>query len=170
MAQTVTLLRHAAPQVLPQVEPARWSLSPDGRQAASLLRGQLPGRTVLASSPEAKAIETLSLAAVSDPRHLHVDDNFGEVQRIEPFDENHRSRRLAWVRGELDDRHTGWETPPQAAERFQAGLDAIEGDVVVATHGMVMTAWLVACGIVEPGAAAGAYWASLTFPALVIVR
>ncbi len=52
------LLRHAAPEVRPGVKPERWSLSDDGRQAARLLRGQLPERAVLASSREAKAIET----------------------------------------------------------------------------------------------------------------
>ena len=156
MALKVILLRHAAPEVRPGVRPERWSLSADGRQAARLLRGQLPERAVLASSREAKAIETLCLAAGRDRHRLHIDDNFGEVQRIEPFDDHHHSRRLAWVRNELDDRHIGWETPSQAAVRFQAGLDAIDDDVVVATHGMVMTAWLVARGIVEPGQSAGA--------------
>ena len=120
---------------------------------------------MLASSREAKAIETLCLATGRDRHRLHIDDNFGEVQRVEPFDDHHHSRRLAWVRNELDDRHIGWETPSQAAVRFQAGLDAIDDDVVVATHGMVMTAWLVARGIVEPGPSAGACWIRLTVPA-----
>jgi len=110
------------------------------------------------------------LAAGRDRHRLHIDDNFGEVQRVEPFDDHHHSRRLAWVRNELDDRHIGWETPSQAAVRFQAGLDAIDDDVVVATHGMVMTAWLVARGIVEPGQSAGACWIRLTFPALVTAQ
>lgn len=166
----VTLLRHAAPEVLPTVNPAAWSLSPDGRLAATLLRGQLLQGAVLASSSEAKAIETMSLAAGVDLRRLHIDDNFGEVQRVEPFDEHHCCRRLAWVRSELDDRHIEWETPSQAAERFQAGLDLIDGDVVVATHGMVMTAWLVAQGFVEPGPKAGAYWMGLAFPDLITVQ
>ncbi len=170
MALKVTLLRHAAPEVRPGVRPERWSLSADGRQAARLLRGQLPERAVLASSGEAKAIETLCLATGRDRHRLHIDDNFGEVQRVEPFDDHHHSRRLAWVRNELDDRHIGWETPSQAAVRFQAGLDAIDDDVVVATHGMVMAAWLVARGIVEPGPSAGACWIRLTFPALVTAQ
>jgi len=168
MALKVILLRHAAPEVRPGVRPERWSLSDDGRQAARLLRGQLPERAVLASSREAKAIETPGCRSGSTS--LAHRRNFGEVQRVEPFDDHHHSRRLAWVRNELDDRHIGWETPSQAAVRFQAGLDAIDDDVVVATHGMVMTAWLVARGIVEPGQSAGACWIRLTFPALVTAQ
>ncbi|GAB3742358.1 histidine phosphatase family protein [Microlunatus parietis] len=89
------------------------------------------------------------------------------VRPGEPFDDDHRARRLAWVIGRPDGRHRGWETPEQAAARFQAGLDDLPGEVVVATHGMVLTAWLVARGVVAAGTEAGSFWTGLAFPDVV---
>jgi broad specificity phosphatase PhoE len=57
----------------------------------------------------------------------------------------------------------------EAARRFAAGV-ADQGagdDLLIATHGMVMVAWLVSIGQVDAGRAAEEYWASLAFPDLV---
>ncbi len=122
----------------------------------------------MASSPERKAVETLHLAyGVGGDDSIRVDHRFGEVRRVEPVDADYRERRFAWVSGRLDERHRGWETPARAADRFQAGLDDVEGDVLVATHGMIMTAWLVARGVVSAGDPAGAYWSRLALPDIV---
>lgn len=169
VAHGVTLLRHAAPEVQPDVSPASWRLSRQGRSAAQRLRGRLASGAVLASSLEVKALQTLCLASGITADGLHLDHRFGEVRRVEPLDDDHRARRLAWVSGDIDERHSGWETSAEAADRFQAGLNAFDGDVVVATHGMVMTAWLVALGVVECGDAAGIYWTRLGFPEVVHV-
>lgn len=70
----------------------------------------------------------------------------------------------------LDIRHEGWERPDQAAQRFAAGLDALDGDVVVvATHGMVLTAWLQSIGVVGPGEEAAVFWSRLELPDLIDV-
>ena len=122
----------------------------------------------MASSPERKAVETLRLACdVDSDDSIRLDHRFGEVHRAEPVEADFRSRRFAWVSGRLDERHRGWETPAEAADRFQAGLDALDGDVLIATHGMIMTAWLVAHGAVDAGDPAGAYWSRLTLPDII---
>jgi broad specificity phosphatase PhoE len=125
----------------------------------------------LAASDEVKAIETMSLAAGVEPAVIHIDGRFGEVHRRgEPFDDNHRARRRAWVEGRPDDRHDSWETPEQAGHRFQRGLDDLDADVVaVASHGMVITSWLVLIGQVPRGNAAGDFWENLAFPDVVTV-
>lgn len=54
-------------------------------------------------------------------------------------------RRMAWVEGRLDERHEGWETPQVTAHRFAAAVadHAVPGTpLVVASHGMAITAWL----------------------------
>lgn len=72
--------------------------------------------------------------------------------------------------GRLDERHTSWESPEESAARFQAGLNALTGrSVIVASHGMVITAWLSQFGYVPAGDATGAFWMSLRFPDLVEV-
>ncbi|MBO0811350.1 MAG: histidine phosphatase family protein [Microlunatus sp.] len=171
MPGTVIIVRHAEPEVRADLPPASWPLSPAGRLAAAGLHGTLPAAAGLASSSELKAIETICLAAAVEPEAVTVDDHFGEVRRPgEPFDDHHRDRRLAWITGRPDARHAAWETPEQAARRFQDGLDQLDGEiVVVGTHGMIITAWLVAIGEVRPGDAAGACWQQLAFPDVLTI-
>lgn len=170
--RTVLIVRHAMPDVRDDIAPSAWVLNADGRAAAAGLRGRLPEQAHLASSPEPKALETLTLAAGVEPDAVAVDHRFGEVRRPgEPVDDDHRNRRFAWVSGRPDERHRTWETRAAAAERFQAGLDAIDADrVVVGSHGMVLVAWLISRGVIEDGAVAGRYWSDLGFPDLIDVR
>ncbi|WP_193104514.1 histidine phosphatase family protein [Brachybacterium sp. FME24] len=153
----------------PHLPASQWILSSDGRSAALSMGQKLPGEVVLLSSTEQKAIETAHLAAGRAPA---CDAGFREVDRPgEPFDEFSSERRGAWIRGELDDRHHGWETPAQAARRFSRSVqDHPKDDVLIATHGMVLVAWLVDIGRVESGRAAESYWSALTFPQLITVE
>ncbi|WP_176168768.1 hypothetical protein [Krasilnikoviella flava] len=48
-------------------------------------------------------------------------------------------------------------------------MHAAGHDLVGATHGMLLTAWLVAVGRVAPGAPAGASWGGLRLPDVVTV-
>ena len=76
---------------------------------------------------------------------------------------------VAWVEGRLDGRHEGWESPEVAAARFHDGVlaHATGGPLVIGTHGMVLTAWLVSIGRLAPGPAAGEFWSGLRFPDVV---
>lgn len=172
MPRTVIIIRHADAQAHADRSPASWPLSAVGREGAAALGGRIPTSAFLASSGELKAVETICLATGAERSAIHIDDHFGEVHRPgEPFDDDYRERRRAWIVGRPDDRHARWETPAQAADRFQEGLDRIDADVVaVATHGMVLTAWLVAVGRVGRGDPAGDFWARLTFPEVLGVE
>lgn len=65
--------------------------------------------------------------------------------------------------GRLDERHTGWETHAQAADGFDEGIrTAPPGDLIIATHGMCLTAWMVHRGLVETGDEAIRFWEALT--------
>jgi broad specificity phosphatase PhoE len=122
-----------------------------------------------AASAERKAIETLRAAVHAD---FTTDERFGEVRRPnEPISDDVRPARRAWVAGALDRRHEGWESPRAAADRFGAGLDALPGEaVVVATHGMVLTSWLVTVGVVRPGEEAAEFWSGLVLPDVIRVQ
>lgn len=170
MTRRIVLLRHAMPDASPNSYPDAWPLSDDGAAAASQLFGRLPANGVLASSPELKARQTLEHAT---GRHADVvvDSRFAEVCRPdEPFDDGFRDRRFAWIVGDPHPIHELWEAPGAAASRFQAGIEAIDGEsIVVASHGMVLTAWLIAIGVVRPGIEAGRFWSTLSMPDLVEV-
>ena len=165
------LVRHAEPLLDPRTNPADRPLSPAGRRAAAGLQGAIPSGARWVSSIERKAYETL-LEASPEAVTIGQEERFGEVLRVEPFDDAVRERRRAWVEGRLDARHEGWETPHEAAERFEAGVRGhVEdtGSLVVGTHGMVMTAWLVHARGQVSTAAAGAFWVGLDFPEVVRV-
>lgn len=159
------------PEVRPGDDPSSWPLDAAGRVAARDLAESRPPDAALASSPEVKAVQTLR-AAAGVSCQVHLDVRFSEVSRPdEPFDADVSSRRLAWVTGHLDERHERWESPADAADRFQSGVDDVDSDlVVVASHGMVITAWLAGMGHVRPGKAAGELWLGLRFPDLLTVQ
>ncbi len=155
------LVRHAEPAASPDTPPSTWPLTRDGRAAAERLRASLPADAFLASSNERKAWETLG-----DVAEVRRDPRFDEVRREgEGWRADFRDRRRRYVRGE---RLPGWEDRAEVARRFDEGVAAAvdEGDgrpVVVATHGVTMTLWLVRGGLVPPEEAVR-FWEELAFP------
>jgi len=168
------LVRHAQPEVSPALESPRWPLSAAGRRAAQGLAFRLPrGEKLWLSSEELKAVQTFQCLTDSHQEAILRDARFNEIHRHEPFDDDFRSRRRAWVEGNMDARHTGWETPQEAASRFDEAISAYAGRadrLVICSHGMVITAWLVHRGRVQAGSGAGAFWAALAFPDVVDVE
>lgn len=145
-----------------------WVLTADGVEAAKAL--SLPAGAHVVSSPELKSLQTVALATGSAEDAVLVDAGFREVDRVETVRDGYRTARRAWVSGVLDDRHEGWESPESAAHRVSNALRRYDAPhLVVGTHGMVLTAWLVATGVVEPGEPAVEFWERLSFPAIVTV-
>lgn len=169
----VTLVRHAAPSASSAVDPTQWPLSLDGRRDAQELRHRLTSHEGLwIASHELKALETLNCLSPTKRGLILQDTRFDEVRRDEPFDDDFRPRRRAWVEGRLDVRHSGWETPSKAASRFDEAVRAYAtraDRLVIGSHGMVITAWLSLIGRVQPGVAAGRFWEALAFPDLLVV-
>lgn len=162
------LVRHAMPTASAQSPPESWHLTPEGRADAAELLSTLPPQARLYASDEPKAWETLG-----GPSDVTRDARFNEVIRIgEPWEGNFQLLRRQYVDGVS---HPGWEPQATAAARFQAGVlavleEAADSDrpAVIATHGMVMTTWLVSRGAVMHSVA-GDFWADLRFPDCLIV-
>ena len=168
---TILLVRHAEPAASPAFEPSVWTLSDSGRNAASQLGPRLPRAGRWVASSERKAYETLLCAAHSSVA-VTQDSRFDEVRRDEPFDDDFKSRRRAWVEGRLDARHSGWESPEDAAERFDVAVREHSTDaecLVVGTHGMVLTAWLVHARQQLELSDAGSFWERMNFPDVIQV-
>lgn len=121
--------------------------------------------SLIVSSPERKAIETLSLATGLPAQGILRHPDLGEVRRVEAVDEGFHARRSDWVAGRLDARHEGWETPEEAATRFERALTSFgDAPLVIGTHGMVLTAWAAWCGLVPGGEGAAVFWRGLRMP------
>lgn len=164
----VSFVRHALPDVDPKSPPSEWMLTSAGIEAAKALN--LARSALVISSPEIKALQTVALATGTQKGAVVVDPAFREVDRIEAVHNGYRAARLAWVSGALDHRHQGWESPESAANRISEALRHYDAPhLVIGTHGMVLTAWLVSTGVVEPHAPAVAFWEQLPFPAIVTV-
>jgi broad specificity phosphatase PhoE len=155
------LVRHAMPVVSRELAPGGWPLTPEGRARGEQLRQTLPARAYTVCSDERKAWETLGGAPsmVRDPR-------FNEVLRFgELWGADHRRLRRLYIEGA---EHAGWEAHSAVVRRFDSGVTAhtaiADGrPVVLVTHGMAMTLWMVSRGLV-PAADAGRFWSELAFP------
>jgi len=166
-ARRITFVRHAMPKVEAAALPDVWELSPAGVASAAARLLSVVGATPI-SSPERKARQTTALITGMDEELVVTDARFGEVVRVERVHDGFRPARAAWIAGRLDTRHHGWETPKAAAQRFHEGLLAHRADhLIVGTHGMVLTAWLIAQSQVQHGDAAVAFWDALDFPAVI---
>ena len=139
----VVLVRHSHPEITPEQPPGRWPLSISGRTLATRIGetlaqaiGQAPVSVV--ASAEVKAVETAELLGLGP---VHVDDRLGEVAKPwYPSSEDHRQAAIAYLSGQ---RLTGWESQADALSRFAAAVEAVaDDDVVVVTHGTVMSLWL----------------------------
>lgn len=150
------LVRHAMPASGPEQPPHQWALSEEGHLGADSLRSVLPPGAVLISSQEPKARQTLEPAG-----RVRTDGRFNEVARDEPYDEDHRARRLAYVTG-TD--HPGWEPRGAVIARFDAGVrwwQRVAGPaLVIGSHGMAMTLWLGSLGLIDHAG----FWSTLRLP------
>ena len=162
MCAVLVAVRHAMPDASPDVPPEAWTLSEEGRSAARVLVAGLPARALLVSSSERKAWETLAVAG----DEVRRDGRLDEVRRPgEPWEGEYLELRRRYVSG---DPPVGWESYAEAARRFQDAVDetlagAHGRPVVLATHGMVLTTWLVSRGVLQR-ADAVAFWSGLRFP------
>lgn len=136
-------VRHSQPEIAPEQPPGRWPLSASGRIKATQLGetlarviGEAPVRVI--ASAEAKAVETAELLGLGP---VHVDDRLGEVAKPwYPSPEDHRRAAIAYLSGQPV---TGWESQVEALNRFASAFEEVtDEDVVVVTHGTVLSLWL----------------------------
>jgi broad specificity phosphatase PhoE len=170
------LVKHALPEVNPQVSSHRWVLSEEGRRRCGWLADELKTQKVsrLFSSLEPKALETAALVAVRtgfmmEPRpDLHENDRtgFGFVEQDELW------QRFRMFFNQPTRLTIGEETADGAFERFAAAvrviLDKARGEnIAVVTHGTVLTLFVARHNTHVPPFD---LWASLGLPSYVIVE
>jgi broad specificity phosphatase PhoE len=165
------LVRHSLPEIAPDVPAADWRLSQAGAERAALFARQVdPGSaTTVFTSEEPKARETAQ--ALAGVWGLDVEAVAGLREHARPAarllartDFEERVRRMF---ARPHDLVFGAETAEQARRRFtHALMRLIAGssrDVIVVSHGTVITLFVAEAAGVEPFA----FWRSLQMPCAV---
>jgi broad specificity phosphatase PhoE len=148
----VILVRHAMPELDPAVPHHEWRLGEAGRAAARELAVRLPRDASVVASDEPKARETAEEIAGGP---VHLEPGLREVERPAAWRADYRDLARRYVAGESLE---GWEPHDVVVARFAA---AAEGAEVVVTHGLAMTLWLAAEGLVEDRVT---FWEQIRFP------
>lgn len=163
----LVLLRHAMPLTSPDVLPEQWELGDEGRSGARELAPALPADAYYAASDEPKAYQTAEEIAALRGGTVVRDARLGEVRRPFVWGEDYRRIRREYVEG-AD--HNGWESRAAVVARFTAAVQdhaaAAAAPLVLASHGMALTVWLVS---VLSLPAPGAFWADLRFPDAIAI-
>lgn len=156
----LVLIRHGRPEVEVGVPPSTWPLAEasfeDVRRLSALLWPV--NRHLVVASTEPKAIQTAEALGLGPVRSSGAFDEVGRPWYDDQAD--HRAATSDYLAGSPV---TGWEPLGEAVRRFDEGLRSLSGpgDVVLATHGTVMAAWLGSTGLASDPFA---FWAELRLP------
>jgi broad specificity phosphatase PhoE len=173
MAKLV-LVKHAPPEITPEVVSHRWVLSAEGRGRCDWLAAELAdqGVTQLYASLEPKALETAALVGVRlgldvrPRRDLHENDRtglgFGSIDEL--------GAAIGRFFDEPSVLVIGAETAEAAGRRFEAAVRALRAEAgaqtaAVVTHGTVLTTLVARYNPVTPFE----FWDSLTLPSCVVL-
>ena len=144
------LVRHAEVLLRGDLAMTSWQLSPTGQQQARDLARSHAWRdlTLIASSPEAKAVATAQPIADASRLDLRIEPDLHEVDRgTTPLvsRSEYDARGAAHVAAP-NARVGGWEPADAARKRAVACIDGLtgeaSGDVCVVSHGLVLSHYL----------------------------
>jgi broad specificity phosphatase PhoE len=168
------LIRHSVPDMRRDIAAADWRLSADGvARASSLARTLQPsGATKVFTSVEPKAIETAK--ALADVWGLDVEEVPGLQEHERPaaqwLSREEFEQKVRDLFGRPGEIVFGAESADHARRRFTMAVMRLiartDADVVVVTHGTVLTLFVAEATGVEPFA----FWKKLSMPCAVVLR
>lgn len=141
------LVKHARPEIDPEVVPSRWELSAAGRDSCAELAAKLAPHqpAVLLSSVEPKARQTADLLAaeLSIPTEVAEDLHEHERDEVPHMQTRDFLSLMAMVFKQPHRLILGRETADQAGGRFLDALDAAvekypQGNIGIVSHGTVI--------------------------------
>lgn len=151
-----------------------WSLAPEGeRQARDLVAAAFWGDvSLVVSSPEAKALETVRPAAERHRLRVETDDRLAEVRRPARWIPEYDDAVARYLDGP-DEPPQGWEPRAEAAGRAAACVAELqarggEAPMAVCSHGLLLTLLLGTL----PGerGTPSVLWRSVGFCAVAVVE
>ena len=141
------LIRHVEVELRDGTPPEEWRPTPAGLEAAERLADEpfAQDLTLVASSPEPKAVATARPVAAAAGVELRVEDDLREARRATPI--LARDAYVALVARYLaGEEIPGWEPPAAARARFAACVERLAaeapGPLAVVAHGLVMSFYL----------------------------
>lgn len=171
-SRRLVLVRHSVPEVVHGVPAHRWTLSGEGRACAAALAERLTAYrpACVASSVEPKAIATAEIIAHRLTVPVEVVAGLHEHERSRtPFmDRDHFEAAVARFFAAPEELILGDETAAQARQRFTRAVNEViarqaAGDILIVTHGTVMTLFIAAASGVDPFP----FWRELGMPCFV---
>ncbi len=169
------LIKHALPEIVPEVPAPQWHLSEAGRVQANLLADWLTDvcTAVIVTSREPKATQTATILSTQlgcpyvEAENLHEHDRTNEGWLA---DAEFRSR-VREMMAEPARLMFGLETADDAMSRFARGVDSVlkdhpSGNVAIVAHGTVISLLVSRrCGVDAFG-----LWDRLELPSVVEVE
>jgi broad specificity phosphatase PhoE len=142
------LIRHVEVELRDGTPPEEWRPTPAGLEAAERLADEpfAQDLTLVASSPEPKAVATARPLAAAARAELRLEDDLREARRPKtPILE--RDAYVALVARYLaGEEIAGWEPAAAARARFAGCVERVaaeaRGPLAVVTHGLVMSFYL----------------------------
>lgn len=169
------LVRHAEVLLRGDQPMTEWQLSPTGEQQARDL-GHAPawgGLTLIASSPEAKAIATAKPTAEAAKLELRIEPGLHEVDRGETplVTRQEYDAHVAAHFASPDESVSGWETAASARARAVECIDRLKADapgsLCVVSHGLVLSHYLADLhGLPAPNLQE---WRAIPLPGIAVV-
>lgn len=143
----IYLIKHASPQVQPDVPAEAWELSPTGIAESRRLGADARqwGLRAVYSSSEPKARSTGLLIADEQHLPLHVVEGFEELRIDWIGNADAYSERIREILNQPAISQRGAERASDAAERFASAMQIVaeaELPAAVIAHGRVLTAYL----------------------------
>lgn len=168
------LIRHAAPDIDPEVPSTRWRLSPAGRATSRLLADRLRDFEIatIVTSVESKAKETGEIIAdeLGVPCQVRQDLQENDRRGLEVVDEDAYQMLIAQVFAQPELAVTGGESGQEASNRFhRAVVDALDESpgetIAVVAHGVVMSLFVSRFNSIDTFE----FWSSLGLPVAVVL-
>jgi len=169
------LVRHAEVLLRGDRPMTEWQLSPTGEQQARDLSRSPAWRhlTLIASSPEAKAVATAQPTADTAGVELRIEPDLHEVDRGKTplVSQSEYHALVAAHFASPEESVSGWETADAARARVVACIDDLsagaEGPVCVVSHGLVLSHYLADLrGLPAPNLEE---WRQIPLPGVAIV-
>jgi broad specificity phosphatase PhoE len=169
------LVRHAEVLLRGDQPMTEWQLSPTGEQQARDL-SRAPawgGLTLIASSPEAKAIATAKPTADAARLELRIEPGLHEVDRGETplVTRQEYDAHVAAHFASPDESVSGWETAASARARAVECIDRLQADapgsLCVVSHGLVLSHYLA--DLRDEPAPSLEEWRAIPLPGIAVV-
>lgn len=169
------LIKHASPQVQPDLPPEQWPLSQDGKAKCAALAEQVAAYSpsVVVSSEELKAAETGQLVAqrLGVPHHAAPDLHEHDRSNVPQLRTAEFISMMELLFRRPNELVLGKETAVAALSRFQSALDEVllehpEGNVAVVSHGTVIALLLEK---LEPKRRGFDVWRAMKLPSFVVL-